>query len=174
MSIAEQLTQTMEPLLDAVYAAGKAAGTGGSGNRREYSGKIVSEVVGSDVSKDYVTLVEANTFLEGIYDSATLFVRVEWYPEVPDTREKLTIVKNWAVNVPQEVMPSSQCQLIKRYDANAVTSLGYNAIPLCSEKFPDTGRVGILKITKYGELRLYSGSTGYAIRPGTYKVIVEW
>lgn len=32
MTIAEQLTQTMEPLLDAVYAAGKAAGGGGVGN----------------------------------------------------------------------------------------------------------------------------------------------
>lgn len=37
MTIAEQLTQTMEPLLDAVYAAGKAAGGGTSGTTDDIS-----------------------------------------------------------------------------------------------------------------------------------------
>ena len=42
MSIAEQLTQTMEPLLDAVYAAGKSAGGGTTDNPLKYISPDIS------------------------------------------------------------------------------------------------------------------------------------
>lgn len=170
MTIAEQLTQTMEPLLDAVYAAGKAAGGGGGGGkRREYSGTIDGEVKGSYA---YATLAK-NDFLAEIRNLDTLFVRVECDIDIdPNDPPKYTIVKTWASNVNGELIPTTGNQLVYRLDSGGNRSLANILRPLYQD--PATVSVGQLHIAEDGELRLYSASLSYAIRPCTYKVIVEW
>ena len=161
MSIADQLTRVKADL-DAVYAAGKAAG-GGSGNRREYSGTIDEEVVGTSA---YATLVE-DDFLGTIRNLDTLFVRVEC--DVEPTAH--TIVKNWASNVNGEVFPVAQTQLVYRYGSNGSRSLATLDKALDEDY---VSGVGALHITESGKLLLYSGSPNYKIVPCNFKAIVEW
>lgn len=161
MTIAEQLTQTMEPLLDAVYAAGKAAG-GGGGNRREYNDTIESEVKGSSA---YAVLAQ-DEFLADIRTLDTLFVRVECNIEPT----AYTIIKTWASNVNGDFLPAVGHQLVYRLDGDAKRIYTNVVKPI----YDDPGAIGFVHITEDGELRMYSGSPNYAIRPCNFKVIVEW
>lgn len=168
MSIAEQLTRAKADL-DAVYAAGKAAGS--PKNRKEYSGTIDTEITGN-TADDYAVLIEENDFLadENIRKSPMLFIRVECEFEeaIP-----LTIVRTWAGNAAIGGVPAAAKQLIYRMGSNAEFSAGSNNFTLYDSSVGST--VGQINITEYGELRLYSGSNrNYYIRPCTYKVIVEW
>lgn len=75
MTIAEQLTQTMEPLLDAVYAAGKAAGGGGE-NALKYAKQIDGLFSGAKFPDGYELVVElddqtAPTNLTGMFRNVT-------------------------------------------------------------------------------------------------------
>ena len=163
MTISEQLTQTMEPLLDAVYEAGKKAG-GGGGNRREYNGTIKEDIVGT---YSYATLVE-DSFLGTIRDRDTLFVRVECDIEPAE----YTVVRSWASNVIGEVIPINNYQMNQRFGKDAIVN--YNTVAKALYDAPAGGLVGLLHISENGELRLYSGSATYTIRSCNYKVIVEW
>lgn len=165
MTIAEQLTQTMEPLLDAVYEAGKVAG-GGGGNRREYKGPIKSEVKGSNA---YATLATDNLLAE-IRTLDTLFVRVEFDIDLTEPPAH-TIIKTWASNVNGDIIPTTGNQLVHRIDSSGNRSLANILRPLYQEP---GAYVGLMHITEGGELRLYSGSPSYTIRPCNFKVIVEW
>lgn len=189
MTIAEQLTRAKDDL-DAVYAAGKAAGGGGidtsdatatadqidygqtayangekitgTKHRREYKGTIESEVKGYDA---YATLATDNLLAEK-RALDTLFVRVEFDVE-PQAH---TIVKTWASNVNGEFIPSIGNQLVHRIDANG----GRILTNLLKTIYDDPAAIGLVHITENGELRLYSGSPNYAIRPCNFEVIVEW
>lgn len=194
MTIAEQLTQAMEPLLDAVYAAGKAAGGGGgidtsdatasaadidygktayvdgekitgTKQRREYKGTIAPEVKGSNA---YATLA-TDKLLAEIRKYETLFIRVE-FDAAP---EKYTILKTWASNVNGELIPAVGEQLVHRIDGsdpNGKTILTNLVKPI----YDNPPAIGFVHITEAGELRIYSGSPNYAIRAVSYRVIVEW
>lgn len=192
MSIAEKLKRAKDDL-DAVYEAGKKAGSEigtsdapasaadidydktayangekitGTKHRREYKGPIASEVKGYDA---YAALA-TDKLLAEIRTLDTLFVRVEF--DIDLTEPPIhTIVKTWASNVDGGVMPTIGHQLVHRLDASAKTSFANILRPIYEEP---TTSVGLLHITENGELRVYSGSLNYAIRPCNYKVIVEW
>ena len=161
MSIAEQLIRAKADL-DAVYEAGKKAG--GGGKRREYNGTIKGDIVGTS---SYATLVE-DSFLGTIRDLDTLFVRVECDIEPAE----YTVVRSWASNVIGKVIPINSYQMNQRFGEDAIVN--YNTVAKALHDAPAGGFVGLLHISENGELRLYSGSAKYAIRPCNFKVIVEW
>lgn len=146
------------------YADGKKLT--GTLRRKEYTGNIVSTVVGANA---YAVLAQ-DELLAAIRNEELLFVRVEF--DVVATA--YTIVKNWCSNSANGVIPGSQNQYqhVVRYDANAQYNNQYIDVPVNTNS-PIS--VGCVQITENGELRCYSNSaTNYSIRPCTYKVVVEW
>ena len=161
MTIEEKLNRAKADL-DAVYAAGKAAG--GGGNRREYNGTIETPVTGLSA---YFILAQDDLLAE-IRDRDTLFVRVECDIEPTE----YTVVRSWASNVIGEVIPINNYQMNQRFGKDAIVN--YNTVAKALYDAPAGGLVGLLHISENGELRLYSGSATYTIRSCNYKVIVEW
>lgn len=146
------------------YANGKKLT--GTLHRKEYTGEIVSTVVGSGA---YAVLVQ-DEFLAEIRNEELLFVRVEF--DIEPTA--YTVLQNWCTNSARLVFPggAKEYQHVARYDANAAYSNIYVNVPVNTNS-PQS--VGCVQITGNGELRCYSNSsTNYAIRPCTYKVVVEW
>ena len=146
------------------YADGKKLT--GTLRRKEYTGNIVSTVVGMNA---YAVLVQ-DELLAAIRNEELLFVRVEF--DVVATA--YTIVKNWCTNSANSVIPCAQgeYQHVVRYDANAAYNNAYIEVPVNTNS---PVNVGCVQITENGELRCYSKSaTNYSIRPCTYKVVVEW
>ena len=141
----------------------------GTNHRREYTGEIVSTVVGATA---YVVLLQDELLAE-IRTLDTLFIRVEC--DIEPTA--YTVVKNWAANRAMNTIPvdptlsGNMCQFTYRLDASATRNLSYISVPVNTDA-PNS--VGCLQITEDGELRCYSNSGNYAIRPCNYKVIVEW
>ena len=146
------------------YADGKKLT--GTLRRKEYTGNIVSTVVGMDA---YAVLAQ-DELLAAIRNEELLFVRVDF--DIQPTA--YTIFKSWGVNSHTLVMPDSKVcyQHIARYDANAEYNVANIDVPVNTNS-PKS--VGCVQITENGELRCYSNSSSnYAIRPCTYKVVVEW
>ena len=138
----------------------------GTLRRKEYTGHIASTVVGQGA---YAVLAQ-DEFLAGIRNEGLLFVRVEF--DIQPTA--YTIVKNWCANSANGVIPGDidQYQHVMRYEANTEYRNTTIKVP-ANTNSPES--VGCVQITENGELRCYSNSTtNYAIRPCTYKVVVEW
>ena len=140
----------------------------GTKHRREYTGEITESIVGQSA---YAALVQDDLLAE-IRTLDTLFVRVE-----SDLTEPIayTVVKTWAANNAQTI-PTSDMQRIHRWSSSGGYDTAGNAIRLDSTTDSEiNGKVGLVNITKDGELRWYSGSNGnFYIRPCNFKVIVEW
>ena len=146
------------------YADGKKLT--GTLRRKEYTGNIVSTVVGVNA---YAVLAQ-DELLAAIRNEELLFVRVEF--DIAPTA--YTILKNWGTNSANLVIPyaAGEYQLVARYGPNAEYSGTTIKVPVNTNS-PEN--VGCIQITENGELRCYSKSTtNYAIRPCTYKVVVEW
>ena len=138
----------------------------GTLRRKEYTGNIVSTVLGQNA---YAVLAQ-DELLAGIRNEELLFVRVEF--DIAPTA--YTILRNWSTNSSNLVLPYGviEYQLVARYDANAEYNPTAIKVPVNTNS-PES--VGCVQITENGELRCYSNSaTNYAIRPCTYKVVVEW
>ena len=136
----------------------------GTLHRKEYTGNIVSTVVGQDA---YAVLAE-DALLAQIRNEELLFVRVEFNIEPT----AYTILKNWGANSGL-VIPGgpNDYQHAIRYDPNVQYNNSQISVPVNTNS-PQS--VGCIQITENGELRCYSYSNNYAIRPCTYKVVVEW
>ena len=138
----------------------------GTLRRREYAGEIVSTVIGTGA---YAVLVQDDLLAE-IRNEELLFVRVEF--DIAPTA--YTVLKTWGVNSYNLVIPDTVIgyQHVVRYDANAEYNNSRINVPVNTNS-PIS--VGCVQITGNGELRCYSNSTSnYAIRPCTYKVVIEW
>ena len=138
----------------------------GTLRRKEYTGNIVSTIVGQGA---YAVLAQ-DELLAAIRNEELLFVRVEF--NVVATA--YTIAKNWCSNSARDVIPggAQQYQHIVRYDADAEYTHATLGVPVNTNS--PTG-VGCVQIAENGELRCYSNSTSnFEIRPCTYKVVVEW
>lgn len=148
----------------------------GTKQRREYSGTLETKpnepaqgaIVGSYA---YLELAK-DELLKEIREYDTLFIRVEFDIDLTDPTElpKYTIVKTWATNVDGELIPAAGNQLVYRIndDPKVVRT------NLLKKIYDDPPGIGFVHITEDGELRIYSGSLNYAIRPSNFKVIVEW
>ena len=138
----------------------------GTLRRKEYTGNIVSTVVGTNA---YAVLAQ-DELLAAIRNEELLFVRVEF--DIEPTA--YTVLKNWGANSHDLVIPNTSIcyQHVVRYDANAEYNDANINVPVNTNS-PIS--VGCVQITENGELRCYSNSTtNYSIRPCTYKVVVEW
>ena len=133
--------------------------------RKEYTGEIMSTIKGTDA---YAVLAQ-DDFLAEHRNTESLFVRVEF--DIGPT--PYTVVKTWAANAVDTIIrdSSQNQQLIHRWDNAGKKSIGYPT-NLITDNTP--AGVGCILITEAGELRCYSRSTNYAIRPSKYKVIIEW
>ena len=137
----------------------------GTLRRIEYTGEIVSTVIGSDA---YAVLAQ-DALLAEHRNTESLFVRVEF--DIGPT--PYTVVKSWAANaVDTIILDSTQNQqLVHRWDSSGKKSIRYPTT-LITDNTP-VG-VGCILITETGELRCYSYSHNFAIRPSEYKAVIEW
>lgn len=142
----------------------------GTKHRREYSGKIESEVCGASACTELLQ----DDLLAEIRTLDTLFIRVECYSGVfsSENERKYTIAKNWASNTVGETLPLANAQVSYRYGSSGTRNYGNMTNRLCDE--PTSSTVGLLHITTDGKLLFYSGSPNYKIIPCDFKVIVEW
>ena len=146
------------------YANGKKLT--GTLHRKEYTGEIVSTVLGTGA---YAVLVQDELLAE-IRNEELLFVRVEF--DIEPTA--YTVLQNWCTNSASLVIPggANEYQRVARYGPNAKYNNAYVTVPVNTNS-PKS--VGCVQITGNGELRCYSNSTtNYAIRPSKYKVVIEW
>ena len=145
------------------YANGKKLT--GTSRRKEYTGEIVSTVIGSDA---YAVLAQ-DALLAEHRNTESLFVRVEF--DIGPT--PYTVVKSWAANAVDTIVADALTpqQYVHRWD-----KLGNKSISYPKTLITDSTPIGVgsIIITAAGELRCYSYSSNYAIRPCTYKVVVEW
>ena len=138
----------------------------GTLRRREYTGEIVSTVIGTDA---YAVLAQDELLAE-IQNEELLFVRVGF--DIEPTA--YTVLRTWGANSHNLVIPNTEIyyQHVVRYDANAEYNDANINVPVNTNS-PIS--VGCVQITGNGELRCYSNSTSnYAIRPCTYKAVIEW
>lgn len=137
----------------------------GSKRRKEYTGEIVSTLVGSGV---YAVLAQ-DDFLAEYRNEESLFVRVEFdVGQIP-----YTIVKTWAANNLYTIISDSENnkQYVHRWDSSGKRSVGYPT-NLVTDDTPIG--VGSVLITEAGELRCHCNSGNFAIRPSKYKAVIEW
>ena len=133
--------------------------------RKEYTGEIVSTIKGTDA---YAVLAQ-DDFLAEHRNTESLFVRVEF--DIGPT--PYTVVKTWAANAVDTIVQDAvkHQQYVHRWDSSGNKSIGYPTT-LITDNTP--AGVGSIIITAAGELRCYSRSSNFAIRPSKYKVVIEW
>lgn len=137
----------------------------GTSRHKEYTGEIVSTVVGADA---YAVLAQDELLAE-IRNEELLFVRVEF--DIGPT--PYTVVKTWAANSTDTIIrdTNQNQQLVHRWDSSGKKSISYPTVLITDNTAVG---VGCILITAAGELRCYSRSGNFAIRPCTYKAVVEW
>ena len=161
-------TYTVAQMGDAIRdieTGGTGGGSGTEENRMVFTGTISDTIKGSGL----YAVVAQDTKLADIRNNTNLLVRVEF--DIAPT--PYTVVRSWATNDVHKIPMSTntQYQYIHRYGSDGSDSYNTATSPL------NTGSpsgVGFVQITSNGELRCYSNSSNYAIRPSKYTVIVEW
>lgn len=148
-----------------------AAGTKitGTVKYRFFQGEIVSTVIGSNA---YAVLCNDPIIAEHFYDP-NLWIKVSF--DIEST--PYTVVETWGFNTSAASwsIHSRTGQTVLRYDSSGnrnTSSMGI-AINGVNEIGATTG-VGRIEITQTGDVRIYSRSTNFAIRPSKYTVEVNW
>lgn len=137
-------------------------------NYFKWSGTVSDTILGLTA---YITLVSGSTILKNHRTDESLAVCVRFSPT---TVEGNTVLLNRGYNkYPIEVTTTTgYYQYLMRYNASADLSAGYGEDPLYETE--GSTRVGRIIITEQGDLRVYSMSINYAIRPGAWSVEVTW
>ena len=137
----------------------------GTSRHKEYTGEIVSTVVGTSA---YAVLAQ-DALLAELRNTESLFVRVEF--DIGPT--PYTVVKSWAANAVDTIIQDTAIhqQTIHRWDSSGKKSISYPKT-LITDNAPKG--VGSIIITETGELRCYPYSSNFAIRPSEYKAVIEW
>ena len=148
-----------------------AAGTKitGTVKYRFFQGEIVSTVIGSDA---YAVLLNDPIIAEHFYDP-NLWIKVRF--DIAST--PYTVIETWGFNT-STTSPNAldrAGQQVMRYNSSGARSNNQMGIAIngVNEIGASVG-VGRIEITQTGEVRIYSGSTNYAIRPSKYTVEVNW
>lgn len=148
-----------------------AAGTKitGTVKHRFFQGEIVSTVIGSNA---YAVLCNDPIIAEHFYDP-NLWIKVRF--DIAST--KYTVVETWGFNTSSEYADvlNRSGQQVLRYNSSGdmnINRMG-QAINGVNEIGATKG-VGQIEITQTGEVRIYSRSTNFAIRPSKYTVEVNW
>ena len=163
-------TVTSHTLLEGITAH-DAAGTKitGTVKHRFFQGEIVSTVIGLDA---YAVLCNDPIIAEHFYDP-NLWIKVRF--DIAST--PYTVVETWGFNTSGSIpdVLSRTGQQVMRYDSygHNSTNMMQIAINGVNEIGASVG-VGRIEITQTGEVRIYSRSNNFAIRPSKYTVEVNW
>lgn len=136
---------------------------------REYTGEIVSAVVGS---KAYAVLAQ-DAVLAEIRDNPDLQVWVEFDLEGVPYSVKRMVAFNQVGMLIGWGSASTTYQYANRLNADGESNPQVIAYPISSDADEATG-IGRVYITADGELRCYANSSNYGLRPCNYSVKVVW
>lgn len=134
---------------------------------KEYSGEIVSTVVGVST---YVELVE-DALLAEIRDIETLFITLEL--DIEPTA--YTVKRTYAFNRSSMLVGwtgDDPCQYVHRYGADSTSSSQTIAFPINDTE--SSGGIGRIIITEDGKMLCTANSNNYALRPANYTIKVVW
>lgn len=162
-------TVTSGTLLEGITAHDAAgAKITGTVKHRIFQGEIVSTVLGSTA---YAVLLQDAVIAEHFYDP-NLWIKVTF--DIEST--PYTVKETWGFNTTATHSILKRAgQAVRRYDGSGNYSEGnmHAAINGVNTTSSDIG-VGRIEITQTGEVRIYSKSGNYAIRPSKYTVEVNW
>lgn len=164
-------TVTGDTLLDGITAH-DAAGTKitGTVKLRFFQGEIVSTVIGFDA---YAVLCNAPIIAEHFYDP-NLWIKVRF--DIAAT--PYTVVETWGFNTSEATNPdmlNRTGQFVLRYNSSGDRNINKMGIAINGVNEVGTpAGVGRIEITQAGDVRIYSKSNNYAIRPSKYTVEVNW
>ena len=132
---------------------------------KEYAGTITETILGNRkyavLAKDAVLAEHRNE------ENLTVVVAFDIEPTAN------TVRKVFAFNKTDMLYgEADHYQYTRRWGSTVNRSDSYLDIPVGDETIETL--VGLVKITADGELRVYSNSANYAIRPSNYTVRVEW
>ncbi len=130
--------------------------------RKVYTGTIAETILGYSA----YTVLAKDSFLAEHRADENLFVRIEF--DIEPTAH--TVVKVWGQSESRAVFPVDFPQITLRYDGSTANNIRNSSLKF-TDGSPDG--VGSVLITEDGELRIYSESNNYAIRPSAYTVVVE-
>jgi len=139
-------------------------------NYRKWAGEITETIKG--VSQ-YAELVTGDPDLAAHWQDDTLSVCVRFVPTVV---EGYTMLLNRGYNVPTIEVDNTEIavQYVERYgsDTQTLSANRYNLAVSNTENMSEY--VGCVVVDSAGNLRCYSNSYNYAIRPGTWTVEIMW
>ena len=163
-------TVTADTLSEGITAH-DAAGTKitGTVKHRFFQGEIVSTVIGLDA---YAVLCNDPIIAEHFYDP-NLWIKVRF--DIAPT--PYTVIETWGFNTSGTNMDlvNRIGQAVMRYNRSG--DMNSNVMGIAINGVDGIGAaagVGQIKITQTGEVRIYSKSSNFAIRPSKYTVEVNW
>ena len=133
-------------------------------NRRVYEGELTETIVGGST---YLALAKEDVLAEHRSDD-TLFVRVAFDVEA----QAYTVIRAAACNsLSFPWWETVDLQKSRRWTTATSETIQQSAVRIDSDS--PLG-VACINITSDGELRIYSNSNNFALRPSKWKAIVEW
>lgn len=163
-------TVTSGTLLEGITAHDAAgAKITGTIKHRFFQGEIVSTVIGSDA---YAVLCNDPIIAEHFYDP-NLWIKVRF--DIAST--PYTVIETWGFNTSGTNMDTLDRtgQAVMRYNSSGDRHSNTMGIAINGvNEIGTSAGVGRIKITQTGDVRIYSRSNNFAIRPSKYTVEVNW
>ena len=163
-----QDTVTPDTLLEGITAHNsKGEQITGEVKYRFFEGELTTEVKGQDATVDLLK----DPIIAEHFDDPNLWIKVTF--DIEPT--PYTIVENWAFNNDggnESELSKRLGQFTYRYASDSSVTL--NRMGGALNGVGTNWGVGRLQILSRGTLRMYSGSSNYAIRPSKFTVEVCW